>query len=125
MGGTAILYKRIYMIYLEFSVLQGDLIASLLAFQMENELFQQSKWQLAYLVFLWTAVFAVKWCYFAFFHPLLRAQSKRVVLYYQFAIIFSIISWIVLVVSEQLVTCPYVGKAAGMLPNTGQEEVSH
>ena len=121
-GGTVILYKRLYMIYLEFSVLAGDPTASLLAFQQTDELFEQSKWQLAYLLFLWTSIFAVKWCYFAFFHPLLRAMWKWIIFYYWFAIIFSIISWLFLVVGEQTITCPYVGKAAGITLVIDQEE---
>jgi hypothetical protein len=114
-GGTAILYKRIYMIYLEFSVLRGDQIAALLAFQQMDNLFKQSKWQLAYLLFLWTAIFAVKWYYLAFFYPLLRSMSKKLMYYYWFSVVFSIISWLFLVVGEQLITCLYVGKAAGQL----------
>ncbi|KAF2475929.1 uncharacterized protein BDR25DRAFT_253574 [Lindgomyces ingoldianus] len=111
-GGTAILYKRIHMIYLEFSVLRQDPVASLLAFEQMDELFQQSKWQLAYLPFLWTAIFAVKWCYFAFFYPLLRAMARSIVYYYWLAIAFSVVSWLFLVIGEQLITCPHVGKAA-------------
>lgn len=103
-GGTAILYERIHMIYLEFSVLRGDQIAALLAFQQMDNLFEQSKWQLAYLLFLWTAIFAVKWCYLAFFYPLLRSMSKKLMYYYWFSVVFSIISWLFLVVGEQLIT---------------------
>jgi len=112
-GGTAILYTRIHMIYLEFAVLRGDQIAALLAFQQMDNLFEQSKWQLAYLLLLWTAIFAVKWCYLAFFYPLLRSMSKKFIYYYRFSVAFSIVSWLFLVVGEQLITCPYVGKAAG------------
>ncbi|KAF7512478.1 hypothetical protein GJ744_001413 [Endocarpon pusillum] len=111
-GGTVVLYERLYMIYLEFSVLAGDPTASILAFQQTDELFEQSKWNVAYLLFLWTSIFAVKWCYFAFFHPLLRGTWKWIIYYYWFAVIFSIISWLFLVVGEKLITCPYVGKAS-------------
>lgn len=114
-GGTAILYTRISMIYLEFSVLRGDQIAALLAFQQIDNLFEQSKWQLAYLLLLWTAVFAVKWCYLAFFYPLLRSMPLKFIYYYWFSVAFSIVSWLFLVVGEQLITCPYVGKASGQL----------
>lgn len=112
-GGTAILYKRVQIVYLEFSVLRGDEIAALLAFQQMDNLFEQSKWQLAYLLFLWTTVFSVKWCYLAFFYPLLRAMSKRILYYYWISVGFSVVSWLFLVVGEQLITCPYVSKAAG------------
>jgi hypothetical protein len=112
-GATAICYRRINMIYLEFAVLRGDQIAALLAFQQIDNLFEQSKWQLAYLLLLWTAIFAVKWCYLAFFFPLLRAMPKKFIFYYQFSVAFSIISWLFLVIGEQLITCPHVGKAAG------------
>jgi hypothetical protein len=115
-GGTAILYTRIHMIYLEFSVLRGDPIASLLAFQQMDNLFEQSKWQLAYLLLLWTAIFAVKWTYLAFFFPLLRAMPKKFIYYYRVSVGFSIVSWLFLVIGEQLITCPYVGKAAGSFP---------
>lgn len=119
-GGTAILYKRIYMIYLEFSVLSGNPTASLLAFKQTNEFLEESKWDVAYPLFLWTAIFAVKWCYFAFFYRLLRAMWKGIVYFYRFAIILSIVSWLFLVVGEQLITCPYVGKAACMIPAFGE-----
>jgi hypothetical protein len=112
-GGTAICYTRINMIYLEFAVLRGDQIAALLAFQQIDNLFEQSKWQLAYLLLLWTTIFAVKWSYLAFFFPLLRAMPRKLIFYYRFSVAFSIISWLFLVVGEQLITCPYVGKAAG------------
>lgn len=108
------MYKRIYMIYLEFSVIRGDTIAAAMAFQQMDNLFEQSKWQLAYLLFLWTAIFAVKWCYFAFFYSLLRSMAKGFIFYYWFAVTFSVVSWLFLVIGEQLITCPYVGKAAGM-----------
>lgn len=101
------------MVYLEFSILRGDQIAALMAFQQKDDLFEQSKRQLAYLLFLWTSIFAVKWCYLAFFYPLLRSMSKRFIYYYWFAVSFSVVSWLFLVVGEQLITCPYVGKAAG------------
>ncbi|KAF7502321.1 hypothetical protein GJ744_006131 [Endocarpon pusillum] len=110
-GSTVILYKRIYMIYLEFSMMAGDPTASILAFQQKDELLKQSKWSLAYFLFLWTSIFAVKWCYFAFFYPLLRAMWKWIIYYYWFAIIFSISSWMFLVLGERLIACPYIGRA--------------
>ncbi|KAF2746814.1 hypothetical protein M011DRAFT_477658 [Sporormia fimetaria CBS 119925] len=109
-AGTAILYKRIGMIYLEFAVLMHDPIAALMAFQQMDNLFEQSKWQLAYLLFLWTGIFAVKWCYLAFFYPLLRSMSRWLIRFYWFAVVFSVFCWLFLVIGEQLITCPYVGK---------------
>ncbi|OXV07986.1 hypothetical protein Egran_04250 [Elaphomyces granulatus] len=112
-GGTFILYERIQFIYLEFAVLRMDPIAFPIAMEQMDGLFEQSKWQLSYLVLLWTTVFAVKWCYFAFFHPFLRAMSKGFNIYYKFSIWFTVISWLFIVIGEQLITCPYVGVASG------------
>lgn len=112
-GGTFILYERISYIYLEFAVLRMDPIAFPIAMEQMNDLFEQSKWQLSYLVLLWTTVFAVKWCYFAFFYPFLRAMSKSFNIYYKFSICFTVVSWLFIVIGEQLITCPYVGVASG------------
>jgi hypothetical protein len=114
-SGTAMLYKRMRLVYLMLAVIRGNPIASLMASQHIGDLFEQSKWQVAYMLFLWTAVFAVKWCYFAFFYPFLRSLTKGFVYFYRFAIIFSVVCWLFLVIGEHLIACPYVGKGAGMI----------
>lgn len=112
-GATAVLYKRIEIIYLEFSVIRGDPLAAVMAMQQINELYKQNAWMLSYLAILWTAIFAVKWCYFAFFYPFLRSMTKGLIRYYWSAVTFSIFSWLFLVIGEQLITCPHMGKEAG------------
>jgi hypothetical protein len=118
-GGTFILYERIPIIYLEFAVLRMDPLALSIAMEQMNDLYDQSKWELAYLILLWTTVFAIKWCYFAFFHPFLRAMSKGFNFYYKFSIFFSVVSWLFIIIGEQLITCPYLGKASGESSSTG------
>ena len=100
------------MIYLEFAVSQMDPATLLIAVEQMNDLYDQPKWHLAYVVLLWTAVFAVKWCYFAFFHPFFWAMPKSFNFYYRFSICFSVASWLPTMVGEQLVTCPYFGRAS-------------
>ena len=65
------------------------------------------------MILLWSTVYGIKWCYLAFFYPLLRAMSKKVIYYYWFAVVFSIVPWIYVVAGQQLVACPYFGKSAG------------
>lgn len=110
-GSTAIL-GRIHYLYLYLAVLRGDMMASLVAFSMMDELLPTSDYQLAYLILAWTTVFAIKWCYLAFFYPLLRAMAKSFLYYYWFAIAFSVVSWLFLVIGEQMISCPYAGKEA-------------
>jgi hypothetical protein len=113
-GGTVILYERIQIMYLESAILQKNRTALQIAREQMDDLHDQSKWELAYTILLWTSVFAVKWCYFAFFNPFLQAMSnwRNFILYYRFSICFSVVSWLFGVVGQQLVACPYVGKAS-------------
>jgi len=75
-GGTFVLFERTTMIYLEFAVLRMDSMAYQIAKEQLDDLDDQSKWQFAYSVLLWTTIFAVKWCYFALFHSFLQVMSK-------------------------------------------------
>ncbi|RAH69472.1 uncharacterized protein BO66DRAFT_471976 [Aspergillus aculeatinus CBS 121060] len=110
---TAMLYLRVQIVYILFGVLSGDSAAYALAIKHYDKLLEQSKWQLGYITLLWTVVFSVKWCYFAFFYPLLRNVSRKLIWYYRFAIVFSVASWIAIVVGEELIACPYLGEEAG------------
>ncbi|KAF2180349.1 hypothetical protein K469DRAFT_692869 [Zopfia rhizophila CBS 207.26] len=72
----------------------------------------RSKRQLAYLLFPSTDFFAIKSGYFAPFYPLLRAMAKGIIYFHWFAVASSAVSWLFLVIREQLIACPYVEKAA-------------
>ncbi|KAJ6109223.1 hypothetical protein N7486_001457 [Penicillium sp. IBT 16267x] len=111
--GTGILYHRIGVVYLEFAILGGDAASYAIAITEMNDLVEQSKWQLAYLVMLWTTVFSVKWCYLAFFFPLLRNMSRWFIWYYRAAVCLSVACWILILVGDQLLSCPYLGAEAG------------
>lgn len=101
------------MFYLEFYIVHSDPFAALIAFQQKGDLVEESKWQLAYLLFLWTTVFAVKWCYFAFFQPLLRTMAKGIIYCFWFSVGFSVVSWLFLVVGDRLIACRYLREEAG------------
>jgi hypothetical protein len=105
-GGTVILYERIQIIYLDSAILQRNRVALRIASEQMDDIYDQSKWQFAYVFLAWTTVFAVKWGYFAFFYPFLQAMSnwKSFILYYRFSICFSVISWLFITVGTQLIT---------------------
>jgi hypothetical protein len=111
-GGTFIIYKRTEVIYLEFAVLRLDSLMYQIAEEQLDDLYDQSKWQLAYSVLLWTAIFAVKWCYFALFHSFIQVMSKGLQFYYKFSIFFSVVCWVSITVGEQLIPCPCIGGAS-------------
>ena len=46
-----------------------DSMAYQIAEEQSDDLYNQSKWQLAYSVLLWTTIIAIKWCYFALLYP--------------------------------------------------------
>jgi hypothetical protein len=117
-GGTFIIYERISIIYLEFGILRMDTTAYLIAEEQSNNLYNQSKWQLAYSVLLWTTIFAVKWCYFALLHPFLQIMSKGFNVYYRLSIYFSMVCWLFVAIGEQLIPCPYIGEASGESSST-------
>ena len=118
-GGTFILFERTTTIYLEFAILRLEPSAyhTIVEDQLDD-LYDQSKWQFAYSVLLWTTIFAVKWCYYALFHPFLQIMSKGFKIYYKFSISFSIFCWVFIVVGEQLLPCPYIGGTSGELSST-------
>lgn len=107
-AGTVIIYEHIQIIYLGFAILQNHTASQIAREQMDN--FYDPKWRFAYVFLLWTTVFAVKWCYFAFFHPFLQAMSnwKCFVFYYRFSICLSVASWLFTIFGTQLVSCTHV-----------------
>lgn len=59
------------------------------------------------LVFLWTAIFAVKFSFLAFFKQLVQSVNK-IVAYYWVVVGLTLVSWM-FVVSEPFILCPYFG----------------
>ncbi|KAN0067011.1 hypothetical protein V8E54_014935, partial [Elaphomyces granulatus] len=116
-AGTIIVYERMQIICLQSAILQKNPTALQIAREQMDDIYDQSGWQFAYLFLLWTTLFAVKWCYFAFFHPFLQAMSnwRIFILYYRFSICFSVFSWLLIVVGGQLIICPYVGRTSSNL----------
>lgn len=110
-AATAIFYKRARIIYLVFSLMRGDEIASLIASQEIADVYNQMNWSFAYITFLWTAIFMVKFCYFSFFHTLLTSMPRPLIRYYWTAVVITVIAWIYLIV-QQLITCPYFGSSS-------------
>jgi hypothetical protein len=108
-GGTVILYEYIQILYLEFAILQQDHTALQIARDEMDDPYGLSEWQFAYNFLLWTTIYAVKWCYFAFFHQFLQAMSnwKTFIFYYRFSICFSVVSWLFVAVG-QLFCCTRV-----------------
>lgn len=92
----------------------GDQVVSLIAAQEIDDIFAQMNWSFAYLTFLWTAIFMVKFCYFAFFRTLLLSMPRMWIQYYWTAVVFTTVSWLYLIL-QQLITCPYFGTSAGKL----------
>lgn len=98
--------------------MSGDLIASLIASQHIEEMQDtKSKWIIAYVFFLWTTIFMVKFCYFAFFYTLIRSMPRGFIWFYWSSVVFTVIAWIFLVL-QQLIPCPYFGSDAGNVSTT-------
>ena len=112
-GSSGIMFTRIKMIYLEFAILSGIKSSYSLAFENLNDLVSENAWSFAWLILTWTAIFSVKWCYLAFFYPLIRNMSVWFVWYYRIGVALSVAFWVVIIVAEQLISCPYFGKKAG------------
>jgi hypothetical protein len=116
-GGTAVFYSQIHLLYLEWGATQGtstqpDFLITLLALRHMNDFFEMSKWRIAYFFFLWTTIFAVKGCYLAFFRPFLRARGKAIAWYFWFVVGLTAVSWPLLVMGDSVIVCPHVGKAS-------------
>lgn len=75
------------------------------------QLIYANKWFDIYLALMWTATFAIKASFLAFFRNLIRDVSRRLERYWWFVVIFTIITWIFLVV-EPIILCPHFGMAA-------------
>ncbi|PVI05780.1 hypothetical protein DM02DRAFT_684190 [Periconia macrospinosa] len=61
------------------------------------------------LVFLWTATFAVKFSFLAFFRPLVESVNKRIRIYFWVVVGLTLISWM-FVISEPFILCPHFGR---------------
>ncbi|KAI1074019.1 hypothetical protein F5B20DRAFT_565233 [Whalleya microplaca] len=107
-GSTAIFYKRARFIYLIFALMRGDEVALLIASQEIADIYDQTNWSFAYMTFLWTCIFMVKFCYFAFFHTLIQSMPKALIRYYWTAVVVTVAAWIYLPL-QQLIVCPYFG----------------
>lgn len=112
-AGTAVLFLRLKIVFLEFAVLRQVPAAYAVALQDLDNLVAQNKWALSWIVMSWTSIFAVKWCYFSFFYPLMRNMARWFVWYYRVGIFLSVACWILVIVGGQLLVCPYMGKEAG------------
>jgi hypothetical protein len=91
----------------------NDQIVSLIATQeLSNaDILAQVNWSFSYMTFLWTAIFMVKFCYFAFFRTLLQSMPRAWIRYYWIMVVFTTISWLYLIL-QQLILCPYFGTSA-------------
>ncbi|PYI01174.1 hypothetical protein BO78DRAFT_391341 [Aspergillus sclerotiicarbonarius CBS 121057] len=112
LAGTVLGYLRAYTIYTELAALEGDITAILVIGSNLSAHGQDFGYNIAFIGLLWTTVFAVKWCYLAFFHPLLVGMSRWFIFYYRFTIGLSLVSWILSAFVAPIVPCPYTGMKA-------------
>ncbi|KAJ0108223.1 hypothetical protein J7T55_000188 [Diaporthe amygdali] len=110
-ASTSIFYKRARIIYLVFSLMRNDQVVSLIASQEIADVYDQMNWSFAYMTFLWTTIFMVKFCYFAFFHTLLLSMPRVLIRYYWTAVVATAVAWIYMIL-QQLITCPYFGSSS-------------
>ncbi|KAK7932038.1 hypothetical protein PG985_002750 [Apiospora marii] len=119
---TAIFYKRARIIYLIFSLMRGDKDVVLIASQEIDDVFNQTYWSFCYMTFIWTTIYTVKLCYFAFFRTLLSRMPRPLIRYYWVCVIFTITAWLFCIL-QQLISCPHFGantsKCFPMLPISG------
>ena len=52
------------------------------------------KWVNIYLAFVWTANYAIKWSFLAFFKILIRGVSKHLQRFWYFVVGFTILTWL-------------------------------
>jgi uncharacterized membrane protein (UPF0136 family) len=110
--GTVLGFLRAYTIYFQMAALEGNVGAVLFLASHLNEHAKDYGFNIAFIVLLWTTVFAVKWCYLAFFQPLLVGMSRWFIIYYRFTVGLSVISWILSAFVAPIVPCPYTGMKA-------------
>lgn len=110
--GTVLGFLRAYTIYFQMAALEGNVEALLFLASHLEEHAKDYGFNIAFIVLLWTTVFAVKWCYLAFFHPLLVGMSRRFTIYYRCTVGLSFISWILSAFVAPIVPCPYTGMKA-------------
>jgi hypothetical protein len=60
------------------------------------------------IIFLWTATFAIKFSFLAFFWQLVQSVNRKILIYYWIIVGFTTISWMFLV-SEPFILCHYFG----------------
>lgn len=80
------------------------------------ELLDTPKWVFIYFAMGWTTIFAIKFSFLVFFRPLVRNLSRWLEIYYWFSLVFTGVSWVVLVIEPALL-CPHVGIAASKCPH--------
>ncbi|GAT23816.1 similar to An02g10960 [Aspergillus luchuensis] len=110
--GTVLGFLRAYTIYFQMAALEGNVDALLFLASHLEEHAKDYGFNIAFIVLLWTTVFSVKWCYLAFFHPLLVGMSRWFILYYRCTVGLSFISWILSAFVAPIVPCPYTGMKA-------------
>ncbi|PWY70291.1 hypothetical protein BO94DRAFT_609388 [Aspergillus sclerotioniger CBS 115572] len=116
--GTVLGYLRAYTIYTELAAMEGDITAILVIGSNLSAHEQDFGYNIAFIGLLWTTVFAVKWCYLAFFHPLLVGMSRWFIYYYRFTIGLSLVSWVLSSFVAPIVPCPYTGMKAVLSNST-------
>ena len=120
--GTVLGYLRAYTIYTELAAMEGDITAILIIGSNLSAHEQDFGYNIAFIGLLWTTVFAVKWCYLAFFHQLLVGMSRWFIYYYRFTIGLSLVSWILSAFVAPIVPCPYTGmKAVREYPSSNND----
>ena len=110
---TGIIYHDCYFLYLHTAALHE---AQVLPYIIGNlsALMTFQKLVYAYLALIWTTTFSVKWCFLAFFRPLVWHMSRAMNSYYWFVAVFCTTTWAFLV-AEPFVICPYFGSDSGEL----------
>lgn len=110
-AATGIIYNISYFLYLHTAALH---IPELLPFLLQNydELLTLQKRVYPFLCLIWTATFAVKFCFLVFMRPLIWHISRVMNWYYWFIVVFCTLSWAFVVV-DPFIICPYFDEEAG------------
>lgn len=91
--------------------MRGDQVVSLIAIQEIQDVYNQMYWSFCYITFMWTTIYMVKLCCFAFFRTLLSRMPRPLIRYYWVCVVFTIIAWLFCVL-QQLINCPYFGASS-------------
>jgi len=105
---TGILYHFTDSLYFISAAYHDPTAVGLLDAAKTRSLLNDTKYFHIFFGLSWSATFAIKFSFLAFFRRLVTDVSKPLILYYWFCVVFTGVTWVFLVV-EPFILCPFFG----------------